>query len=96
MTTFFEGSGVTPTEMDFISKRVRRFVEDMDTEEEPSFSVVLGALLEQANKDKVTPRDAALMGFIIGGGYSVQRMMQRDEAVQREILANIRGAGDYV
>jgi len=92
MSTFFEGSGVTPTEMEFISRRVKGLIMKLDVvgDDEPSFAAVLGQLLELTNKDKVSPRDAALIGFILGGGYSLQRMAQGQAATRRAVLAEIR------
>jgi len=91
MSNFFEGSGVTPTEMEFIVKRLHGIVLGMKFDDEPTGSEILGEILNLANKDKVSAHDAALLAFIVGGAYAVDRLNQKQAHYAAGVLATIRG-----
>jgi len=91
MSNFFEGSGVTPTEMEFVVKRLHGIVLGMGFDDEPTGSQILGEILDLANKDKVSARDVALLAFIVGGAYAVERLNQRQAHYTAAVLADLRG-----
>lgn len=91
MSSFFESSGASGSEMEFIAKRLEGVVLGMDSDGEPSSSEVLGEILNLVSKDKVTPRDAALMAFVVGGIYSLERLNQRQAHFTGRVMADLRG-----
>lgn len=89
MSTFFESTGITPTEMEFISKKVRAIIEALPDAEVPHGSgAVLRRIVELASKDKISARDAALMGFIAGGTFTIEKLTELNRAAAIEEYLN--------
>jgi len=86
MASFFELSGIVPTEMEFIEEKVRALMRTVKNHESAS---LLKEVVALASKDKISARDAALEGFVVGGLFIVEQMLRREQMAMKAIAAEL-------
>jgi hypothetical protein len=86
MTTFFELSGILPTELEFIEEKVRGLMRATKTHEA---GVLLKEIVDMASKDKVSARDAAIEGFVVGAMFVAEQRIRQEQLALRLLEAEL-------